>query len=77
VLNIDRKRDAVTIKFTEQATVDPERLARFVAGTRGAQFTPGGVLKFTLKSTQAEAILEQVSGLLRELGAETAPVRAS
>jgi transcription-repair coupling factor (superfamily II helicase) len=77
VLNIDRKRDAVTIKFTEQATIDPERLARFVAGTRGAQFTPGGVLKFTLKSTQAEAILEQVSGLLRELGAETAPVRAT
>jgi transcription-repair coupling factor (superfamily II helicase) len=71
VLNVDRKRDAVTIKFTEQATVDPERLARFVAQTRGAQFSPGGVLKFSLKSTQAEAIIEQVTGLLRELGAET------
>ncbi len=72
VLNIDRKRDTVTIKFTEQATVDPERLAKFVAQTRGAQFTPGGVLKFILKSTQAEAVMEQVGGLLRALGVETA-----
>jgi transcription-repair coupling factor (superfamily II helicase) len=70
VLNIDRRRDTVTIKFTEQATVDPERLARFVAQSRGAQFSPGGILKFNLKSTQAMAILEQLSGLLRELATE-------
>jgi len=67
VLSMDRKRDSLTIKFTEQATVDPERLARFVAQTRGAQFTPGGVLKFTLKSTQPEAIMEQITDLLRQL----------
>src|SRR5256714_14790870 len=70
VLNVDRKRDAVTIKFAEQAAVDPERLARFVAQARGAQFTPGGVLKFNLKSTQPEAIFEELSGLLHELSAE-------
>ncbi|HEY6971136.1 MAG TPA: transcription-repair coupling factor [Candidatus Angelobacter sp.] len=70
VTNIDRKRDTVTIKFTEQAAVDPGRLARFVAQNRTAQFTPGGVLKFTLKSTKPESIMEQVSGLLRELSAE-------
>jgi len=28
------------------------------------------VLKFTLKSTQPEPLMEQVSGLLRELSAE-------
>ncbi len=71
VLAIDRKRDAVTIKFTEQAAVDPERLARFVAQNRGAQFSPGGVLKFGLKSTQPEAIIDQLNGLLRELSPET------
>ena len=71
VLNIDRKRDTVTLKFSEQAAVDPERLAKFVAQTRGAQFTPGGVLKFTLKSTPADAVIEQLGGLLRELSAET------
>jgi len=71
VLAIDRKRDAATIKFTEQAQVDPERLASFVAQSRGAQFSPGGVLKFHLKSTQAEQVIDQVNGLLRELSPET------
>ncbi len=52
VLSIDRKRDSVTIKFTEQASIEPERLARFVAQSRGAQFSPGGVLKFNIKSMQ-------------------------
>src|SRR5215510_11821009 len=75
VTNIDRKRDSITIKFTEQAAVDPERLARFVAQNRNAQFTPGGVLRFTVKSTQPEALMEQVSGLLRELSDE--PVLAA
>jgi len=74
VMNIDRRRDSITIKFTEQATVDPERLARFVARARGAQFTPGGVLKFTVKSTQPEPLMEQISGLLRELSAEVVRV---
>ena len=31
VAQIERRRDAVSIRFTEKATVDPERLARFVA----------------------------------------------
>ncbi|PYP91826.1 MAG: transcription-repair coupling factor, partial [Candidatus Angelobacter sp. Gp1-AA117] len=70
VLTADRKRDSVTLKFTEQATVNPESLARFVAQTKGAQFTPGGVLKFTLKSTRPEEIIEQISALLRELSLE-------
>jgi transcription-repair coupling factor (superfamily II helicase) len=74
VLTVDRKRDVVTVKFTEQAAVDPEQLARFVAGSKGAQFSPGGVLKFNLKSTQPEAIIDQLNGLLRELSAETAKV---
>ena len=54
-------------RLTEQATVNPESLARFVAQTKGAQFTPGGVLKFNLKSTQPEAIIEQLSVLLLQL----------
>ena len=70
VLSIDRRRDAITLKFTEQAQVDPERLARFVANERGAQFSPGGVLKFHLKSTQQAEIIDQLNGLLRELSPE-------
>ena len=68
---MDRKRDSLTVKFTEQAQVDPERLAQFVASTRGAQFSPGGVLKLNLKSTQPDAIIDQLNGLLRELSPET------
>jgi transcription-repair coupling factor (superfamily II helicase) len=74
VFNIERKRDAATIKFTEQATVDPERLARFVASTKGAQFTPGGMLKFNLKSTQPESVIGQLWVLLRELSPEQVSV---
>jgi transcription-repair coupling factor (superfamily II helicase) len=74
VLTVDRRRDSVTIKFTEQATVDPERLARFVAQSKGAQFSPGGVLKFSLKSTRPEEIVDQLNGMLRELSTETAKV---
>jgi len=74
VLAIDRKRDSATIKFTEQAQIEPERLARFVAQSKGAQFSPGGVLKFSLKSTQPDEVIDQINGLLRELSAETAKV---
>jgi transcription-repair coupling factor (superfamily II helicase) len=70
VLAIDRKRDSVTIKFTEQASIEPERLAQFVSQSRGAQFSPGGTLKFNLKSTQPEAVIDQINGLLRELSPE-------
>jgi hypothetical protein len=64
----------VTIKFTEDARIEPERLAAFVAKNRGAQFSPGGVLKFNLKSTQPEAVIDQLNGLLRELSAEAVKV---
>ena len=74
VFNIERKRDTATIKFTENATVDPERLAQFVASTKGAQFTPGGMLKFNLKSTQPETVIGQLWVLLRELSPEPATV---
>ncbi|HEY2914894.1 MAG TPA: transcription-repair coupling factor, partial [Candidatus Angelobacter sp.] len=70
VLAIDRKRDSVTIKFTELASIEPERLARFVAQSRGAQFSPGGVLKFNIKSTRPEEVIDQINGLLRELSPE-------
>jgi transcription-repair coupling factor (superfamily II helicase) len=74
VLALDRRRDTVTIKFTEQAAVDPERLARFVGQSKGAQFSPVGALKFQLKSAQPEEVIDQINGLLRELSAETAKV---
>ena len=61
------------IRFSEQANVDPVRLAQFVASTKGAQFSPGGLLKFALKSTDAELALFQITSLLQHLAGE--PVR--
>jgi transcription-repair coupling factor (superfamily II helicase) len=72
VNTIERKRDQVSIKFRQNATVDPERLARFVASQRGTQFTPDGTLKFTQKAMAAEEVLNHLKRLLEELaGAES------
>jgi transcription-repair coupling factor (superfamily II helicase) len=67
VNSIERKREQVSIKFRQTATVDPERLARFVASQRGTQFTPDGTLKFLQKSTAPEEVLSHLKTLLEEL----------
>jgi transcription-repair coupling factor (superfamily II helicase) len=67
VLGIERKREQISVSFKENANIDPERLMRFVASQKGAQFTPQGVLKFALKSPRAEEILVQLRTLLEQL----------
>jgi transcription-repair coupling factor (superfamily II helicase) len=70
---IERKREIVTLKFQQNAAVDPEQLARFVSAQRGAQFTPDGMLKFTLKAAAAEEVLRVLRAVLDQLSAsETA-----
>ena len=76
VAAIDRRRDQVTVRFTQEAAVDPEKLAHFVAGQVGAQFSPSGVLKFSLKATQPEEVLERLKRLLEELAAKEKTVPA-
>jgi len=71
---IERKREIVNIKFSQTATIDPGKLARFVASQPKAQFTPDGTLKFTIKIVSAEAILETLRDLLEELEMQEAPV---
>jgi len=70
VAQVERRRDAVSVRFTEKATVDPDRLARFVQSSPGAQFTPQGVLKFSLKDKQADVILTRLKSLLEQLAGE-------
>ncbi len=74
VAQIERRRDAVSIRFTEKATIDPERLARFVQGEPGSQFTPAGVLKFTLKEKQPELVLTRLKALLEQLAGDAVGV---
>ena len=62
----------VTLKFRQNAAVDPEQLARFVSSQRGAQFTPDGTLKFVLKATAAEEVLRTMRNVLEQLSVEQA-----
>jgi transcription-repair coupling factor (superfamily II helicase) len=67
VNSIERKRDSVTFKFRQNASVDPEQLARFVSSQRGAQFTPDGMLKFVLKVAAATEVLRTLRTVLEQL----------
>src|SRR5713101_1179133 len=66
---IERKREFVSIKFSQTAAIDPGKLARFVASQRGTQFTPDGTLKFSIKIDSAEGILQTLHDLLEEMEA--------
>jgi transcription-repair coupling factor (superfamily II helicase) len=59
---IDRRHNLLNIKFHKEARLDPARLMNLVSKTRGAQFTPAGVLLLPLDGTQA------ASEILRLLG---------
>jgi transcription-repair coupling factor (superfamily II helicase) len=73
---IERKRDFVTLKFQQNASVDPEQLARFVSAQRGAQFTPDGMLKFALKATAADEVLRTLRTILEQLASVEATSQA-
>ncbi len=45
---IDRRNAVVNVKFHQETRVDPARLMDIVSHTRGAQFTPAGVLVLPL-----------------------------
>ena len=64
---IERKRDLVTVKFRQNAEIDPGKLAKFVSSQRGAQFTPDGTLKYVSKAVSPAEVLAQLRGLLEEL----------
>jgi transcription-repair coupling factor (superfamily II helicase) len=75
---IERKREFVNIKFSQTAAIDAGKLARFVASQRGTQFTPDGTLKFSIKISSAEGILQTLRDLLEELEArEEAPAQTT
>ena len=69
VAQVDRKRDQLHIRFTENAGVDPGRLMKLVArnAKRGAQFTPQGVLRYPLASAKPDDVLAEIRALLDQL----------
>jgi transcription-repair coupling factor (superfamily II helicase) len=70
VASIERRRDLISVKFTEKADVDPARLAQFVAKNKGSQFTPQGILKFQLASGRPEEVLAGLKEILEQIAAE-------
>ena len=67
---IERKRDLVSIKFRQNAVIDPARLARFVSSQRGAQFSPEGTLKFAMNTNGADEVLSRLEDLLEDLAGQ-------
>ncbi len=70
VTGVDRRREQVTVRFAADAKIDPQRLAQFVASNKGSQFSPNGILKFTLKTATPEDVLASLRNLLEQLAGE-------
>ena len=67
---IDRRHSLVSIKFHTATRVDPQRLMNIVSKTRGAQFTPAGVLLLPLDGhATAGEILKFLGERLKQLQA--------
>jgi transcription-repair coupling factor (superfamily II helicase) len=67
---IDRRHNLVSVKFHTATRVDPQRLMNIVSKSRGAQFTPAGVLLLPLDGqTGAGEILGSLAEKLRQLQA--------
>ncbi|MGP8245878.1 MAG: transcription-repair coupling factor [Bryobacteraceae bacterium] len=59
---VDRRHNLLSIKFHKETRVDPARLMQVVSQTRGAQFSPAGVLLLPLEG------LSGAADILRFLG---------
>ena len=66
---LERRADRLLVRFQEDSKVDPEKLMRFVAATRGARFSPDGTFEWTGFNYQGPALLEQLQRLLDRVAA--------
>ncbi|HEY7855412.1 MAG TPA: transcription-repair coupling factor [Terriglobales bacterium] len=65
--SLERRRDQLWLKFTPQSRVDPSQIAALLKRTRGAQFTPEGVLKLPFAVNGAAAVLAETERVLASL----------
>jgi len=77
VTAIERKREVITIKFRQNAVIDPGKLAHFVSSQSGAHFTPDGMLKFNLKAVSPSEVLDRLKRILQQLAADVPEPAAS
>ena len=65
---IDRRHALLNVKFHQETHIDPARLMDLVSHTRGAQFTPAGVLILPLDGATAPGdVLEFLRQRLEQL----------
>ncbi len=65
---IDRRHSVLNVKFHPETHIDPARLMNLVSHTRGAQFTPAGVLILPLDGAVAPAeVLEFLKQRMEQL----------
>jgi transcription-repair coupling factor (superfamily II helicase) len=64
---VDRRHNMLSIKFHKETRVDPGRLMNVVGKTKGAQFTPAGVLLLPLEGLAAGDVLRFLSERLERL----------
>ena len=68
IQNVERRQGMLNVKFHPESKVDPRRLMALVGVTRGAQFTPAGVLRVPLDGAHSpSAVLDRVRGMLEQL----------
>ena len=69
---VDRRHNLLNIKFHKEARLDPGRLMNLVSKTRGAQFTPAGVLLLPLEGLpSAGEVLRFLGEKLEQLRTQT------
>ncbi|MBZ5544997.1 MAG: transcription-repair coupling factor [Acidobacteriia bacterium] len=66
IQSIERKADAIWLKFHPEAPVAPERLTQFVRRRRDASLRPDGTLRFRLAAPDGEFFAE-IGNVLQEL----------
>jgi transcription-repair coupling factor (superfamily II helicase) len=67
---VDRRHNLLNVKFHKETRVDPAQLMNMVSKTRGAQFTPAGVLLLPLEGPAgAGEVLRFLSEKLGQLKA--------
>jgi transcription-repair coupling factor (superfamily II helicase) len=54
---VDRKHSVLNVKFHDQTRVDAQKLMELVSNTRGAQFTPMGVLRLPVDAAMTPAAM--------------------
>jgi transcription-repair coupling factor (superfamily II helicase) len=67
VVSLDKTADGLAIKLSEKASVAPERLATFLEHSRGASFSPSGVLRVNVDEQESERMLEIAREVLLEI----------